>query len=156
MLPSFFADHPRILILPSVMNGIVKSTADLRSKVMVRSQMARSAFCNENFIMCYYSFFCSCVKTLPKRGSILSRIPRQQQFETIVDISLIYFPAGAGPERVLTEESTQKRGETESGETAIRFNAGVERNGLVLIIHNGKIRSHMCMQVLVLSSERFD
>lgn len=33
------------MLIPNVMNGIVKSTTRRRSNVMVRSQMAKSAFC---------------------------------------------------------------------------------------------------------------
>lgn len=33
------------MLMPNVMNGIVKSTAVLRSYVIVRSHMAKSAFC---------------------------------------------------------------------------------------------------------------
>lgn len=45
---SFIGFAKRILI-PSVINGIVKSTAVLRSYVIVRSQIAKSAFYLDKF-----------------------------------------------------------------------------------------------------------
>lgn len=42
----FFSGFAYNMLMPSVMNGVVKSTAFRRSKVIVRSQIARSARCS--------------------------------------------------------------------------------------------------------------
>lgn len=42
----FFSGFAYSMLMPSVMKGVVKSTALRRSKVIVRSQIARSARCN--------------------------------------------------------------------------------------------------------------
>lgn len=43
----FFSGFAYNMLIPNVINGVVKSTTLLRSKVMVRSQIARSARCKQ-------------------------------------------------------------------------------------------------------------
>lgn len=43
----FFSGFAYNMLIPNVMNGVVKSTTLLRSKVMVKSQIARSARCKK-------------------------------------------------------------------------------------------------------------